>query len=106
MLVITPVVFRYYTERQFKRDGLFDLDRPLSVNVHTIVNLNAGEPPYLVKSFFMARKNDLALLKMVRERESLTRYLFQFQLDSGHRRRYYNFKKWLKKIAEAAEQSA
>ena len=100
-MIINKQVATYYNERINKKSKLFKEfnDKP-TVSIHDIIKINEQQS-YDEKRFFMARGNDLNLLRSVRKREgSIECYMFKFKLDDGHKRRYYNFIKWWKKLQE------
>lgn len=98
MIALTKAVQRYYEERTAKKSSLFGATAKYRICIHDIVNLNGTDHGWKVGKFFMDRSNDLVLLRMIRKKSELSRYLYEFQLDEKHRRRYFNFKKWSKKI--------
>ena len=98
---ITKFVYRYYAERNVKRNGVFsEFQKDRKISIHEIINHNGGIISHEEKKFFMARSNDIVLLHMVRKRESLESFMWQLEKDDMHKRRFFNFKKWAKRIAE------
>ncbi len=97
---INKLVFAYYSERLPYQGGLFaEYANNKRVSIHQIVNHNGGAEPYDVNRFFMARSNDLNLLRSVISRGgNVERYMWRMSIDPGHKRRFHNFQKWAKRI--------
>lgn len=94
---INSTIAQFYAEQKTKHSKLFKAHYKNKVSIHEVININAG-----IKNdrFMLARKNDVNLLRLVIKNDNnLIIYLQKFQLDYGHKRRYYNFKKYLKRLA-------
>jgi len=99
MICTNNEVMNYYTER-LNKNSLFN-KQAKKISIHRIINLNAKQQPnYENRIFMTARGNDINLLKMVGRDKSRTflNYLGEYKLSANHERRYYNFKKWMKKL--------
>lgn len=90
---MTNDVIQYFMERKVK-SKLFTIK--YKINIHEIINHNTGLKRVI--------NNDVALLRSVKNYRSLLSYFLEHKLDPLHKRRYYNFKKYAKKILKQQEQ--
>lgn len=87
---------RFYSEQKIKGSKAYNALKN-KISIHDIILLNSNIKK---DNFLLARKNDIHLLKLARKNHdgTLKKYLYEFKKSSGHERRFYNFKKWYKKI--------